>query len=50
MPDPIAEDLPPITPYEELKKKVKDQGLEIERLRSEVRRLHGLINEIRDWR
>lgn len=48
--DPIVDDLPPRTPYEELKKKVKDQGWEIERLRVEIRRLHELINDIKDWR
>lgn len=48
--DPIVEDLPPITPYEEMKKKVKDQGRDIERLKAEVKRLHELINEIKDWR
>lgn len=46
--DPIVENLPPRTPYEELKKKVTDQGWEIERLRLEVKRLQEVIYEIRD--
>ena len=48
--DPIVDDIPPRTPYEELKRAVKNQGWEIERLRVEVKRLHELINDIRDWR
>jgi hypothetical protein len=48
--EPIADDLPPISPYEELKKKVTSQGWEIERLRMEIRRLQDVINEIRDTR
>lgn len=46
--DPIVEDLPPRTPYEELKKKLTDQGWEIERLRMEIRRLKLVIEEVRD--
>lgn len=48
--DPIVDDLPPRTPYEELKKVVTNQGWEIERLRIEIKRLQEVINEIRDTR
>lgn len=48
--DPIVEDLPPRTPFEELKKKVTSQGWEIERLRIEIKRLQDVILEVRDTR
>jgi archaellum component FlaC len=46
--DPMIDDLPPTSPYEELKKKVTDQGWEIERLKVEIKRLQEVITMVRD--
>jgi hypothetical protein len=48
--DPIVDDLPPRTPYEELKKVVTNQGWEIERLRVEIKRLQEIIIMVRDMK